>query len=404
MINQRSKAPDSPREISGRSATQGQLALFREEHIRDADQQLVIERQRYSNLFNLAPVGFLALDEDNRIVNANVASALLFVVSRQNMIGEKITRFICPSDRDLFLARRREARIEKKERFEIEFCTSLGRSFYARLEAVLSKDSQYLISVADISDFKDAEKKLRDARDELQVMYDRLRIEMLERERAEQQLHRFSRKLLETQEEERRKIAQELHDNVGQLMTYLGLLLDKARPQLDTVIYSDAKAVAQEVLVQIRDLSSNLHPSMLKSIGLVASLQALFDRFKTFAGVQVDFSCDPVCKDLTGEVALAAYRIIQEALTNVARYAQVDAAAVCITGDTDRIRLSVMDHGAGFDPDSQSECTGITGMKERAEALHGTLYVCSALGEGTTVYAELPLTGKKAGLRHAGGN
>ncbi len=369
-----------------------QLELFRNhQKVWRKNEEIERERRRYTNLFNLAPMGFLALDENHQIVEANVASAILLMTPSRSLAGADFIRFIAPSDRDLFYAYRKRARFNTRDSFELELINPLGRRLIVRFETVLTREMKWLIGMADVTPYKNAEQELTGKRDELQEICERLRDERDQRFQAEEELRRFSQRLIVAQEKERQRIARELHDQVGQLMTYLGLLLDKARFQLDPGLYRDAKSVAKEVLTQIRDLSFDLQPSMLRSIGLVPSLQDLVERYNSMTGIQVELSSSPTCGHIAGDPGLVAYRIVQEALTNIARHARVNAATVNLTTAEGKIRLSIEDCGKGFDLGLLFERSGITGMRERAQSIGGSLYICSAPGQGTTVVAELPV-------------
>lgn len=374
------------------TSTDNQLELFQnDEQNRRKREQIDKERRRYSHLFNLAPIGFLSLNDSFHILDANIESALLLMIPRDNLAGEDFLRFVLPMDREVLQASRRNCRMGQKNSFELQLRTALDRQFTARLETILTKESRWLVTLADITGFKQAEQKLIQARDELQSVCERLREQRDQRFRGEEELRRFSQKLIETQENERRRIARELHEQIGQLITYLGFLLDKARSQLDPDLYNSAKSVAHEVLAQIRDLSSDLQPSMLRSVGLSASLKALFERFEAMAGIHINFYNSPDSANLTGEAALVCYRIVQEALTNVARHAQVQTASVYLSMQNGIIGMRIEDKGKGFDAGSRFESTGLTGMRERAQSVGGRLLIVSAPERGTIVKVELPL-------------
>jgi signal transduction histidine kinase len=369
-----------------------QLRLFRNhQQIQQKNMQIARERKRFMTLFNLAPIGFLVINEENYILECNVACAIQFVIPSRIMVGKNLGTYIASKDKKFFYDHRQHMRQGEKRSFEITMCTSLGRHFYARLETTLTREKELFVTIADISNQKKMMDDLSLAKDELQALCGQLRSETIQRQQAEEELRKFTRKLIEVQEEERERIAQELHDNVGQLMTYLGLLLDKARTQMDSSIYRDAKSVAREVLIQIRDLSSDLQPSLLRSVGLRPSLIALYEKFHEMTGIQVLCQFENVDDVLSGDSAVTAYRIIQEALTNVGRHAQVHQAQVRVGVREDRIEICVQDLGIGFEVSSTPNSIGLTGMKERSQAIGGSLAINSMPGQGTTILADLPL-------------
>jgi PAS domain S-box-containing protein len=204
-------------------------------------------------------------------------------------------------------------------------------------------------------------------------------------------LRELSRRLLEVQEQERRHLARELHDEVGQLLTGLHLALGAAgAPARDL---DGARALVRELTGRVRALSLRLRPTMLDDLGLVPALLWLCDNFTQRTGIRVAFRHGGLSGRLPPEVETAAYRIAQEALTNVARHAGVREASARAWLTGGRLHLEVEDEGAGFDPAAAGAggpSAGLSGMQERAALLGGRLSVESSPGRGTRVAAVLP--------------
>jgi signal transduction histidine kinase len=210
--------------------------------------------------------------------------------------------------------------------------------------------------------------------------------------------------LLDVQEAERRHIARELHDEVGQALTGLKLLLDMStRLPADEVTASarklhdlrEAQAMVNELMALVRDLSLDLRPAMLDDLGLLPTLLWHFDRYTAQTPVRVAFKHTGLeGRRFAPEVETAAYRIVQEALTNVARHAGVSEVVVRLWADQETLGVQIEDGGTGFDPEAAlaaGATTGLAGMRERAVLLGGQLTVESAPLAGTCVTAELPL-------------
>jgi len=216
-----------------------------------------------------------------------------------------------------------------------------------------------------------------------------------------ERLQALSRRLVEVQEAERRGIARELHDEIGQLLTGLKLLLDmstRVRGDAVKVRLGEAQSVANELMARVRELSLDLRPAMLDDLGVLPALLWHFERFTELSKVQVLFRHSGLeGRRFSPEVETAAYRIVQEALTNVARHAKVAEVAVRLWVDENTLGLRIEDRGAGFDPEatlSGAASSGLAGMRERAALLGGRLTVTSTPGSGTQVMAELSLTGR----------
>jgi PAS domain S-box-containing protein len=220
-------------------------------------------------------------------------------------------------------------------------------------------------------------------------------VDVTAQRRAEEKLREYARRLLEVQEQERRHLARELHDEVGQVLTGLKLTLEAGthRPAAELPdSLRAALALVQELTARVRDLSLRLRPTMLDDLGLLPALLWLFERYTAQTKVRVDFEHRGLERRFPPEVETAAYRIVQEALTNVARHARVEGGSVRLWLDQDLLHVQVEDRGAGFDPVSaRGISTGLSGMQERAVLLGGAFRVESVPGDGTRVTAELPV-------------
>lgn len=215
---------------------------------------------------------------------------------------------------------------------------------------------------------------------------------------SHEQLQALSRRLLEVQETERRQIARELHDGIGQLLTGLKLLLDvdgrlpvnKARSNL-----KKAQTLVDELMETVDELSFELRPAMLDDLGVLPALLWHFGRYMEQTGVNVSFKHSGIeGRRFDPEIETAVYRIVQEALTNVARHAKEKEVTVRLWAKQDMLKAQIEDRGIGFDPKivlSNSVSIGLSGMRKRAALLGGNLEFHSVRGNGTSVIAELPL-------------
>lgn len=208
-----------------------------------------------------------------------------------------------------------------------------------------------------------------------------------------QELQSLSYRLINAQEDEKRNISRELHDQTGQSLTVLNLLLAKAIRSPETILtdIKEAQQTVKEVLSQVRGLSTSLHPGMLEDLGLLPTLQWYFNDFDKKTGININFAHSGLERNLPAEINITVYRIIQEALTNIARYAEVKEATVALELEHQVLFIQIEDKGKGFDVESQQRGVGLRGMKERVNALKGNLKIHSVPGEGTLIEAALPV-------------
>jgi len=200
------------------------------------------------------------------------------------------------------------------------------------------------------------------------------------------QLEELTRLLLRAQEDERRRIARELHDEAGQVLTAVKI-------ELDLEGRTEAGALVGRALAQVRDLSNLLRPSALDDLGLAAAMNALVDDFSARTRIETRLTLDAAGR-LSPDVEVAIYRVVQEALTNIAKHAHATQALVRLHVAGGHARVTVEDNGRGVSPqdtrDGDSHL-GWLGMRERLTALNGTLSMGVATNGGLRIDADIPL-------------
>jgi signal transduction histidine kinase len=216
---------------------------------------------------------------------------------------------------------------------------------------------------------------------------------------AREELKQLSARLVEAQENERRSISRELHDEVGQALTgirvELANLSRKIRGKdvegLDAKV-DEIKQMVEDSVGVVRNMALLLRPSMLDDLGLVPALQWQAREVSKRAGVRVKVAAEGVSEDLPEEHKTCIYRIVQEALHNCVQHSEASMARVTVQQEPDRILLAIQDDGKGFDAERERGM-GLLGMQERVSHLGGTFSVESLPGRGSIVYIVLPLTG-----------
>ena len=222
--------------------------------------------------------------------------------------------------------------------------------------------------------------------------------DVTERKSAEEALARFSSQLIEAQEEERKRIARELHDDYNQRLAMLALDLENFAEKIGDSSVDAAQQLQEffervsELGADLHSLSHRLHSSTLESLGLVAGVSAFCKEFAEQQGIQVDFAHENVPHGIPEDAALCIFRIAQEGLRNIKRHSGADRAEVRLEGLEEKLHLSVADPGKGFDVNKRSPQSGIgiRSMKERLRFLGGHLEVRSRPMAGTRIDAWLP--------------
>jgi two-component system, NarL family, sensor histidine kinase UhpB len=226
---------------------------------------------------------------------------------------------------------------------------------------------------------------------ELAVTFNEM-LARLELERGE-----ATRRVLAAHESERLRIAQELHDEVGQTLTAVLLQLSRLEARLPEDLsgeLSEAQDAARTSLEDVRRIATDLRPEALKDLGLASALAALSDGFGRRVGLRVDRQIQTPIPQLAGEAELAVYRVAQEALTNVARHSGSDVASLTVESDAEQLTLTVRDHGRGL-PIGSPDGNGMRGMRERVGLVGGKLEIQTPVdGLGTELRFELPLDGE----------
>jgi signal transduction histidine kinase len=223
-------------------------------------------------------------------------------------------------------------------------------------------------------------------------------------EKAEYELRRLSNQLVRVQEDERRSISRELHDEVGQVLTGLRMELGSlSRGEVDETFrqrLESVKRLAEDALRSVRNLALLLRPSMLDDLGLEPALRWQAKEFSLRSGIPVSVDIKGKIDTLPENVRICLYRAIQEALTNCTKHSEATRVIVTVRHEEDLVTASIQDNGKGFDVHHlYTQGVGLVGIEERVRALQGRLTISSKPGEGTLVSFAVPLTAEHSAAR-----
>jgi signal transduction histidine kinase len=227
-------------------------------------------------------------------------------------------------------------------------------------------------------------------------------------EQSNTQVHLLSKRLLEALEEERKRISRELHDELGQYLTSIKMEADilqryaEANDPRTQAVADSIQAKLDEALDTILRISFALRPSMLDDFGLVPAIESYLENFQEATGIACEWECGAEAVGVLPEVTTAVYRVLQEALTNVARHAATPGVEVRLSQEGEMLVLVVQDDGRGFDISTtgNDHSLGLIGMRERAELAGGILQIASRKGSGTRIEMAVPCKSGEIRMEH----
>ena len=352
------------------------------------------------------------LDADRRVTLWNAGAEAIFGYQQAEIAGRSADVVFTPEDRAAGApaAEAATARATGRAADERWHMRKDGSRFFA--SGVLTRlgpgAADGFVKVArDLTDRKRMEDDLRDARDRLEEKVAERTAELvaaLEALEAEMGRRReLGRRLVTAQEEERRRVARDLHDSVGQLLAGLALAVkavelagDLPPGPADRLL--DVQRIADTLGREVHGLAVRLRPTSLDDIGLEAALAQLVGEWAARTGVRADVHVAGLGPGrLPDEIATAVYRIVQEALTNVARHARATVASVVVRRAAGAVTALIEDNGVGFEPAAATGRLGLLGMRERAALVGGDMEVESGPGAGTTVFVRIPVRGDPEG-------
>jgi len=355
---------------------------------RSAEHALKVSEMRYRRLFETAQDGILILNADTGQINdVNPFLTDMLGYSRRQLLGNRLWDIVPFKDVGASKAEFRDLQRESYVRYDdIPLETRDGRAINVEFVSNIYQvngDRVVQCNIRDITKRRRAEDKLKEYDRKLQVL---------------------SRRLVAAQETERRNIARELHDEIGQSLTVIQLnlqaLLQSPGQRTPASRLKESLEVVDHVLEQVQDIALNLRPLILDDLGLEPALRWFTARQAALIGLQIRFHADPLEQRLNPVIETECFRVAQEALTNVVRHAGAKTVSVELRKETGKLHLRVHDDGIGFDVGAVREqalrgaSLGLLSMEERAALAGGGLEYKSAPKQGTEVHAWFPLKWK----------
>lgn len=366
------------------------------EELRRAQEETAELLKRYTDLYEFAPVGYFTVDADSTVVQANRRAAEMLGRGKNGLSEKHFGLFVVPEDLPAFEdVQARALESEVQQSCELRMTAAEG-IIHAQLHArrVDRTDPPLLqIAVSDITARKEAERALREANRQLEA---RVRERTSDLKNSKRELQYIAENTVHLLERERRKISLDLHDTIAQGLATIKLLLENKLAMMDSKRPQSPFSIEHILEITLRSLNETrrimyyLRPKMLDEIGFLATLRWHWQEFERLnPGTVVNKDIRISESDLSQELTLVVYRIVQEATHNISRHSQAGRVDFALQQKNDRLRLRIADNGRGFEPqasdDDPGKSMGITCMRERAELSGGKFSLRAADGEGTAI-------------------
>ena len=341
--------------------------------------------ERLLSLFNQAPVGAAVVSLAYRFIRVNDALCRITGYSAEELLERGFPDITHPDDLAPNIKLAEQLMAGEIDRYSMDkrYIRKTGETVWVRLSVGIFREKSgrpawFLPVVEDISERKQAEAEMREMRDKL---------------------HRLAIYLLSAREEERRKIAQEIHDELGQSLTAMKMDLRWVEKRLGpgTELLQDKVrglvGMADQTISLVQRIAGEIRPRMLDDLGLAAALEWLADGFTRRTGISCRVVADFSETLVGGNAATTLYRIVQEALTNVTRHSSAQRVAVELARRGQALELRVTDDGVGITQEQIANpgSYGILGIRERTQGLEGSVVISGHPGRGTTIVVTVPL-------------
>ena len=337
------------------------------EELYKTQEELYNAKMCYFELYDMAPMGYLTLNADGLILGANLESAQILATSRKKLINQSFTNFIYSEDQDIYyMLRKKIAAFEKRQICELRMRNSEGKVFWTQITVNANK-----LIFSDISESRE----LRAIKEHNEI------------------LHNFSRKILQARESERKSMAREVHDQLGQIMAALKIdliWLKHKIPQDSQGLMTKVDIMLGNInlgMQSIRSIVAQLRPLILDDLGLEAAMEWYVQKYLKSLNVKynIRFKCEESL--FNEDLKIVLFRIFQEALTNVIHHSNATKCSISLIQKDETLILQITDNGIGvtLEQIENPKSYGLIGIRERLYPYVGRLSVIGNEGKGTTL-------------------
>lgn len=366
------------------------------------EEQLRESEERFRWTFDQCPVGAAIVSMDYRFMRVNDSLCRLTGFTRQELTGLRFSDLAHPDDRMADLALIWQLERGEIDRYQINkrYRRKDDKIIWIHLSVRMMRNGcgqpvYFLPVMEDITELREAESALRASESRYRTVAEELH-------QNREEIRRLALRSEEAEENERKRMARELHDQVGQCLIALSLNLDFIRHSLSRaeddpvqIRLKDSLAMLEQATTAIRNLMTDLRPTVLDDYGLEAALRSYASQFTSRSGIPLEITAAPGWRRFHPQLENILFRIAQEALNNVVKHAKAASVWIWLHADLDKVQMEITDDGVGFVVPAAARPGrpqwGLLNMKERALGIQGSFKVESAPGRGTTVLVELPL-------------
>ena len=352
------------------------------QELREVHKQLEITLDRYADLYDFAPVGYVTLGKDGVIQGINLTGASLIGRERSQLLGRSLSSFLAKESIPVFVRHMQQVcHSPVNLTDELVIKTGRGQMIEVNITSVLNHYANSEVTcrsvLIDITERKQYEQNMR---------------------RSRQLLRELSTHHEAVREEERKRVAREIHDELGQSLLALKMdvsMLSAALHDASPALRGKTQAMLDLInrtVKSVRDISSNLRPAVL-DLGLVPALEWLLEEFRNHTDIPCKLKAREEDVQVSDEIATGVFRIVQESLTNVARHAHATKVDVSLTANTNVLTVKIKDNGIGIDVGSRlskKNSFGLTGIGERISMMGGQFNIEGETGKGTTLLVTVP--------------
>jgi len=377
------------------------------EELRRTQLELEVSREKYYDLYDLAPVGYFSLDQTSQILEVNLKGASMVGMERRLLVKKRFTQFIVPAFQDSFYMFQKKAfKTRAIQTLEVQLKKKNGTPFWVQMDGVATQDTDgtfthMRIIAIDIADKKKILENLKKSHDELEARVDERTTELM---KANAQLESLSSLLLSTQEEERKRITEELHDSVEQTLAALKFNIEYLISQWvgnpkdnGFLILQGLIPKIQTTVIELKRIGKGLRPSILDDLGVLAALTWFCREIESvYTTIHIERVFEIEEDHIPENLKVVIYRVLQEALNNVAKHSRANRVMISLRKTKQAIEFSIKDNGKGFDvdaalsPENQRSGLGLISMIKRTELTGGSLVIMSDKETGTIIRASWP--------------